>query len=438
MKPSDDTMPDRRSASMNLIETLRLASQAKVNERLQPEMEALRNLRNCVDHYEVARREDVEVAILNEALHALGQEPVTQTSSVDNELRNLKRALFQVSPILGEPSPEPLPVVEPIPEPPLTVVEPEPEPEPSPEPVVATEPEPGLDIEHPKPPAPPKKPKPEPTALDIERAKALLDEVRSFQAGPKEDHAIRLRALFQAWVAECRMLLDKFPEEHSLHMDLVEEVIRGVAALKGTTGVTDFIKGLAFGSRENWYRIAKDNRDRVKRFDRDTEASKPKSSKPKSSPKNPKPETEAPKTSYQWPELTLLRKYMAATEEPLLLVGGSFQDPAKIESIYERFGVKVEWCPFSHDNARAVDTIAARIVSGKVSGVMLIEGFMSHKAYRRLMKAADQNITVPIAMAGKGGITSIGNALDDLERQYAVSKFKLPVVKPGDKLSEVP
>ena len=60
---------------------------------------------------------------------------------------------------------------------------------------------------------------------------------------------------------------------------------------------------------------------------------------------------------------------------------------------------------------------------------MLLEGFMSHKAYRRIMKAAFQNPAVPIVMAGKGGVAAIEEALKEVERQIGIAFCKIPMVK---------
>lgn len=395
--------------SLSLIDTLRAASKQKVDERLRPDTLKVQSVRSCLDRYEAARREDIEVVILNEALRALGQDPVSPTLSVDGELSRLRQSLSELFPYLFEAPTQPVP---PLPEPePLGVPN---------------------DLGFIEPPVVTKAPKPEPTDVEVERAHKLLAEVRDFvESNYSGEHPLRLRLLFQAWVAECRQLLDRFPEEHPLHRDLVEKVIRGVSDLKVKAKVEPFIKGLAFGSRENWYRIATDSRKKLRKFDADASQAPNPPKGPKSTPKQAKPEPEKTETSFTWPELPLLRKVMAATDYPLLIVGGSYQDQTKLAIIYARFGVRCEWCSFGHDNARAVDAIAARIVAGKITGAMLVEGFMSHKAYRRLMKASDQNKSVPIAMAGKGGTAAFGEALDELERQLAIDTYKIGTISPA-------
>lgn len=411
-----------------LIDTLRAASKPKVEERLKPKTTALANLRSVVDRFEASLREDAEVAIVNEALRALGHEPIVVTSTVDLALKDVRRVLAEVSPVLVDLPPKPIPVVRATP-PAVLIVPPEPRPV-----VVAPEPPPVVVLRPPKP----KKPPPEPTALDLERAASLIAEVNTFAQGDfSSEHQIRLKHLFQAWVADARMLLERIHEPHEMHRNLVDQVIRGVAQLKLDAKVEPFIKGLAFGSKENWYRLSKDSRERVAKFDRDLNESPASRTKGPKSSQNAKPEAEAPKQTYQWPDLPLLRACMKEDEYPLLIVGGSYRDEAKLESVYERYGVRCEWCPFGHDNSRAVDAISDRIVTGKIAGVMMLEGFMSHKAYRRLMKASDQNLTVPIAMAGKGGVTAFGVALQDIERQYAAATYKIgKIKKDGEEASE--
>lgn len=410
----------------DLIVALRAASQAKVDESLRPVLERVTGLRKSLESFEKATREESEGGIINEALRALGQPTLEMTLNAEAERNHLQTALADLLKFLGDS----IPIPEPSPEPIVA-----PDPEPSPEPVIEELPKPKPTPELVVPPKPIKKPVPEPTptVTDIERAWNLIREVETFaKKDLTNEHPIRLQHLFQAFTAECRQLMERFPVTHELHAALGDRVIRTVTRLKSATGVQPFIKGLALSSQnksENWYRIATDARKRLAKYDRDTaeSPSSRKDSPPKSSPNSAK---EPPsKVSYTWPELTLLRKCMTETSWPLLIVGGSRRDQPKLDTIKERFGVECEWIDFSSNNARVWDAVADRIVAGKIAGVMLVEGFMSHKAYRRIMKASDQNPGVPIAMAGKGGVAAFENALKEVERQLGIQVCKIPLLE---------
>jgi len=408
----------------DLIVALRAASQAKVDESLRPVLERVTELRKSLESFERAAREESEGGVINEALRALGQPLLEMTSDASVEKYQLRTALADLLCFLGDDDPVSKQRPEPVAEEPSSPPEPESVPEPIPEPVVVQPKPASLKLKT--------KPTPEPSTLNVDRAWKLIREVENFaETDFTKEHPIRLQYLFQAFAAECRHLMEQFPVSHEMLDTLGERVIRTVTRLKSATGVQPFIKGLAFSSQsksENWYRIASEARKKVQKFDQDA-AESPSSSR-KTTPKtNGKTNEAPPKVSYTWPELPMLRKMMADTGWPLLIVGGSWRDQPKLDTIKERFGVECEWINFSSNNARIWDAVADRIVLGKIAGAMLVEGFMSHKAYRRIMKAADQNPGVPISMAGKGGVAAFEEALKGIERQIAILVCKIPLIE---------
>ena len=408
-----------------LVTALRSASKPKVDETLRPTLNRLFHLRHCLDNFETALHEETEGAVINDALRVLGQPSLALNLNVPEERRQLRTALADLLSFFGEDTVAPESCPEPVvPEPVAVEKPPPPEPEPPlPRTTVAA-----VVVSQPKP----KKPVPEPSALDIERSWKLIREVDALaKADLSTEHQIRLQHLFQAITAECRMLMERIPSSHLLYDTLGDRVIRAITRLKTECGVQPFIKGLAFASQksnDNWYHIAHESRKKVAKFDRDAGESPGGNSTPKLGPAS-KSKPELPKPSYTWPELHYLRLCMKDTGWPLLIVGGSYRDQPKLDTIKERFGIECEWVEFSSDNARVWDSVADRIVAGKLSGAMLLEGFMSHKAYRRIMKAAFQNPAVPIVMAGKGGVAAIEEALKEVERQIGIAFCKIPMVK---------
>jgi hypothetical protein len=97
----------------------------------------------------------------------------------------------------------------------------------------------------------------------------------------------------------------------------------------------------------------------------------------------------------------------------IMMVGG-FTVPGKLESITEAYGLVLGWTVFEKGSPRIVDSISARIKQGKVGAVVILEGFMTHKDYRKISTACKKH-GVPYAMGGKGGHGELRFALEALE-----------------------
>lgn len=97
----------------------------------------------------------------------------------------------------------------------------------------------------------------------------------------------------------------------------------------------------------------------------------------------------------------------------IVMVGG-FTVPGKLESITEAYGLVLDWAVFEKGSPRIVDSISTRIKQGRVGAVVILEGFMTHKDYRKISMACKKH-GVPYAMGGKGGHGELRFALDALE-----------------------
>ena len=247
----------------------------------------------------------------------------------------------------------------------------------------------------------------QPARADIEHAERLFAELNDLRTTFQTQHPDGLFCVLQAIAAETRMLLQKFPKDHELYGKL-EEVIKAVTRIKGESQLQQYVKGLAFGSTGDWAKIASNARQQLKS-----------GTKAPSSTKTTQLESglaaitskmlKSAGISYNWPSYPKLR----AVTKPILLVGGMFI-PKKLESIYERFGFKLDWHTIDHGNPKAHATVVQRIQSGKVGAIIIVEGFMRHDAYKPIVNACEQ-YGVPMAYGDKAGVAAIHSAFDTLE-----------------------
>jgi hypothetical protein len=97
----------------------------------------------------------------------------------------------------------------------------------------------------------------------------------------------------------------------------------------------------------------------------------------------------------------------------IVMVGG-FKVPGKLESIVANYGIQLDWVVFEKGSPRIIDSIEARIKNGKVGAVIILEGLMTHKDFRKI-SAACKVKGVPYAMGDKGGNGALGKAFQHLE-----------------------
>jgi len=398
------------------LDAVQSAMQAKLEVEMKPVTDQLSRLRAALDAYEVVLRQDVERRVNNTILVALGQDPLP-------ELEDLKRAqgflleamsgmTVTIDPSAAAPpsTPEHVPVALP------------------PKAVPASSQPSQTDRIQIAPVIPPsesfatlltqgaqlsstrrqlRRIAPE----DVTDAKRLLAEVEGLRKTFKTQHTTRLFPLLQAIAAETRILLERFPQDHH-YAEKLQEIIPTLGRLKHEGGVQDFIKGLAFGSSGSWPSIATTSRRKVQQFDKDAET-------PPSSTKKPPPSAKkipSANAQHAWPELPHLRKL----EKPILLAGGMFI-PEKVTSIYERFGLNVEWHAIDHNNPKAQGPLLTRIRGQKLGAVILLEGFMRHDAFKPIAEACSTSF-VPMAYGDKAGVASLASAFDELEKKLAPRK----------------
>ena len=386
MTPDVDTLPD----------AIRAAASHRVEEELRPALEVVKRLTLALDAFYDAVRAETEGRVLSSVLAALGQQSPPAVPA-DKARATLRAALLEASALVGDVGVVAVQVAAP-PAPAARVVPPPPStPAPS------------------APPAPPTKrapPRPAPSPEEVERAVRLVEEIgRLSEDDGGGQHAARLRHHLQALAAESRLCMSQLPPEHPLS-ERLSKLIPVLGSLKTRGGVTEFVKGLAFGASDDWARVASESRRRVAQYDQDAAAPAPTSTRslPKASAKS---RTTPERTSLvPWPELARLRAALAGGS--LVVVGGLVVQ-AKLDLYAARFGVKPEWHETDGDAAQSIEILAKRIRAGGISAIIMLEGLMAHTACDKVVAACKAG-RVPFALGDKGGTGSIADALDQIER----------------------
>lgn len=391
------------------LDAVQSAAQAKIEAEMQPVTSRLARLRAVLDAYEVTLRDDIERRVNNTILVALGQEAVPERDDFEQVRRALREALQEVNSALEPSSQDGAPEPEPAPAPtsvaPLSV--------PS-EPSFAAMLAHGTGAPPQRPAQAPKKPPRKASPEDIENAKRLIAEVDGLRATYKAQHPVRLSPLLQAIAAETRIVLDHLPQDH-FYIEKMNDIVQTVGRMRHDGGVKDFIKGLAYGSSAPWASIAAASRRKIEQFDRDAETPPTATRRAAPTPARKSPDP-PPSSAHTWPELPFLRKL----DKPIVLAGGMYI-PEKVNSIYERFGLKVDWHAIDHDNPKAYGPLIGRIRGGKVGVILLVEGFMRHDVFKPIVDACS-TCSVPMAYVDKAGVASIAAAFDELERKLATRK----------------
>jgi hypothetical protein len=132
----------------------------------------------------------------------------------------------------------------------------------------------------------------------------------------------------------------------------------------------------------------------------------------------PPPLSESPPESKQptIPDWTALRK--AASLGTILIIGNSKRVSERSNHFKERYDLEPEWCLLDRGNPRNVDNLCARIAAGNITGVVILEGFISHKFSHRVEDACYGSY-VPYAFGGKGGVGEVREAFVELDRRMA-------------------
>lgn len=257
-------------------------------------------------------------------------------------------------------------------------------------------------------------------------------------------HEIRILPWMQAIMADIRVALQRLPASHTMFGKL-ESAIGALRMLKGEPwGAKGFVRGLSyadqFDDKTDWAAISKECRAKMARFDRDAEAAE-KTSKASVKKQEPQPKPEEPVISKDSGATTLeepepepppawpsLRKMIA--ELPVLVVGNVKKAAERKDQLKRRVDVEAEWCIIDNDKGsnRQLDNVAARILSGKIGGVVILEGFVHHRVTKKIEDACFDAL-VPYSYGNKGGIGEMREALAELDRKIGcIDKFGVPSI----------
>jgi hypothetical protein len=243
-------------------------------------------------------------------------------------------------------------------------------------------------------------------SVDEAAIRALAAEIDSLSAS---EHPLRLVPLLQALTAEVRMWLEQLPSHGPLHY-LMSDRIPTLSRIKRQANVEEFIKGLARDHRADWASVASSARARVRRFDSDATESV----LVRKEPAPPKErESASEKVSASWPEFPKLR----GLDKPIFLVGGLSKED-KIEQIYERYGVRVEWYEIDSSAPRQTGSFLDRVRSGTVGAVVLLEGLVSH-AVSGEVRGVCATEGVPFAHGDRAGTGDVRRAFEAIEARLS-------------------
>lgn len=383
-------MPPVKEIYMNIPDTLRDACLAKVRETMRPLEERIEVVERMLGKYRAEALKVAEQSVVGAVLAALGQKAPETHAEAENAAKALREALVSLLELVGGEQP---------------TIE---------QPTVESEPEPEESAPFSPPPSPPSSPgkvaQPEANPVDVESARRLLNEIGTENFD--DQHHLRLVPLLQAFTAEVRWLMSRLPSTHPLHWQL-SHTIRYLSRVRFEQEVDDFIKGLSRDHRANWDRLAREARSRVAKFDLDAQAAPSRKSTPNAARKNGNGNGES-KATHNWPAWASLRQQLAAGKSLLIVGGWHCQDKAK--TIKERFGLEPDWYETDPASPRCSENAVAKIKGGKLVGVVVLEGFMTHKDWRRISDAC-VSISVPMAMANRAGVGSLEVAFAEIDRK---------------------
>jgi hypothetical protein len=241
-----------------------------------------------------------------------------------------------------------------------------------------------------------------PLTKDVEGARRVLKEIGDLRrTGVGDMSPLRLLPLLQAIAAEARYLVEQLPENDPLHRMLVNE-FRQIVKFKEDANISDFINGLSHGARGDWTEIARENRAAVARFDKALAKVEK-----EAAPELPKVETTV--ASVRFPKL--LRLIQESGKLPII---GGLEIKERLDHIKNELGIEATWYECEKKSPRQLDTIVARLSSGKTPAVVLLEHFISSTAIRTIMKACE-TAHVQYVTAGRGGTGALELAFMALE-----------------------
>lgn len=122
----------------------------------------------------------------------------------------------------------------------------------------------------------------------------------------------------------------------------------------------------------------------------------------------PEPPPEVDAVSSLWPRL-LAR----APSAPLVVVGGVSKRERSLE-VPVALKAHLEWIDTTRQGTHAIGNLERRIRAGRLTGLVVLEGMISHRHSDPLISAARQ-VGLPCAYAGRGGRAALARALDEIE-----------------------
>lgn len=355
-------------------EVLQTALATKVKDEVQPVKAMISHSRAILEVYEKLFVADAERKAVGAMLAALGQ-PVPEPDPKLKETADIARTSLEA--LLAHLGKAPVvPVCVPVPA-------------------------------APEPPPPPSAPRvADPVTIDT--AWKLIREIDDTDY--VKMHPLRLLPLLRAQVAECRLYMDKLPNDHDLQEHL-NSAIRYLGRVRSEQMVEGYIKGLAYHHKEDWAKLSADGRWLVSKYDKDTETPL---STPKGNGKKVNGKDEPEKVAYQWPEMPYLRSRIK-DGRGVLLVGG-FKRDEKLRLVQERFGIEPEWYETDPNCPKMSEDAVNRVKGGKVVAVVLLNGFMTHKDFKRVSDVCEA-VGIPCTTGERGGVASLESAFVEIERQ---------------------
>lgn len=112
----------------------------------------------------------------------------------------------------------------------------------------------------------------------------------------------------------------------------------------------------------------------------------------------------------------VLPHVMSAADGQMLVIVGALA--GRKRDLPEPLGDRTEWIDTSQGGAHAVGNLPTRIRQGRVLGVVICEGVISHKHSEPVVQAA-RTAGIPVGFAGKGGSAGIARALRSIDGQLA-------------------
>jgi hypothetical protein len=101
-----------------------------------------------------------------------------------------------------------------------------------------------------------------------------------------------------------------------------------------------------------------------------------------------------------------------------VVVLGGVAKGEKLSRIEVMRGMDIEWTSADKAGKNAIRNLEGRILDGRVAGIVVLDGFISHTQSEPVVRAARQTGT-PLAYADKGGIAAIEKAVTEIEAGLA-------------------